>query len=171
MNNIDIYSENQQFESDYLPLISFKTQQQQARAEEYIFNKVDIFYEKIIKIKTDIKKTHIAYPKIITEKDFTAKDIKYFYENILFDLGKRNHINNKLDFAPKWGITFDEKCAPILMSWLSPKYRVYADSKPGYGIFREDDIPYYRYGTIDINGTPIFYYIYFTLQELLDVIK
>ena len=36
---------------------------------------------------------------------------------------------------------------------------------------RDYSLPYYRYGTIDMNGQPIFYYIYFTLQEILDEIK
>lgn len=171
MSNIDVYYENNQFESDYLPLISFKTQQQQEQAEKYILDKVKIFFEQIIKIDIDVTQSHISYSKTITEKDFNKKEIKYFYENILYDIGKRD-TKGKLSFSPKWGITFDEKCTPVLISRLSSRYRVYSDSKPSYSKFIYDNIiPYFRYGTIDINDTPIFYYIYFTLQELLDVMK
>ena len=165
-----MYSDSHQFESDYLPLISFKTQEQKDRAEKYIFDKVDIFFKEIIKINIDVIESHIDYSKTITEKDFLKKEIKYFYDNILFDIGQRN-VKGKLIFSPKWGITFDEKCATILISRLSAKFRVYPDSKPGYSIFNYENIPYFRYGKIDINEIPIFYYIYFTLQELLDVIK
>lgn len=176
INNIAIYPENYQFESDYLPLISFKTEQQKASAEKYILTKVEIFFHKIIKINIDVNKSQIPYSKIITEKDFKPKEINYFYDNIFFDLGNRNS-KGELDFSPKWGITFDEKCAPISVSWLSPFYRKQKGKKydPDFKLFcysHQDSYEWnYKYGTIDINEKPIFYYIYFTLQELLDVIK
>lgn len=62
------------------------------------------------------------------------------------------------------------------MSWLSPRFRIGRDQP----IFNPLDCKKYfnyeenfKYGTIDIgiNQTPIFYYIYFTLQEILDEIK
>jgi hypothetical protein len=108
--------------------------------------------------------------------------MKYFYKTILYDLGERDpafglelltlnsNKRGRLKLLPKWGITFDEKCAPIIINWLSPKFHIYPNtdiSKIQY----KDIPPHYRYGTININGRPIFYYIYFTLQELLDVIK
>ncbi|WP_337884488.1 hypothetical protein [Fischerella thermalis] len=173
IKSIGIYPEYYEFESDYIPLISFKTQQQKDTIEDYILTKADIFFKKIIKINIDVEASQITYHNTITEKDFRSKNISYFYENIFFDLDKRDS-DNKLDFSPKWGITFDEKIAPIEVSFLSPTFRVYSDSRPIFKPFYYDHLDYkwnYRYGTIDINGTPVFYYIYFTLQELLDVIK
>lgn len=173
MNNIEIYYDNQQFESDYLPLISFKTKEQQIKAEEYIVNKVDNFFKKIIKLKIDVVQSHqIPYSKIITEKDFSNKKkkiVQYFYDNIFYDLGKRDP-RNKLQFTPKWGITFDEKCAPIIINGLSPAFRIYPYTDMNKIIWENID-KHYRYGIISLNKEPIFYYIYFTLQELLDVIK
>lgn len=155
-------------------MISFKSEEQKNAVEQYIFTKVDVFFKCIIKkIDFDVKKYHINYSNTITEKDFTEKTISYFYENIFFDLGKRNNAG-KLDVSPKWGITFDQKCAPIEVSYLSPNFRVYQNSQPKFKRFEYDYWSYkfhYRYGTIDINGKPIFYYIYFTLQEIIDVIK
>lgn len=175
--NIGVYPENYkiEFESDYLPLISFKTEQQKIVAEEYILNKVNIFFKEIIHINVDVAKSQISYPKIITQKDFKAKQIKYFYENIFYDLGQRNS-KGKLNFSPKWGITFDKKCAPISVSYLSSTYR-----RDRSRLFNPQFCPFdckkyfgydwkLKYGTININGKPLFYYIYFTLQEILDQI-
>jgi hypothetical protein len=174
IKNVGIYNENFNFKSDYLPLIAFKSENQKNAVEEYILTKVDVFFKRIIKIEIDVKKSQINYSNTITEKDFTKKPISYFYENIFVDLGKRSA--GKLDVSPKWGITFDQKCAPIEVSYLSPSFRIYPNSQPKFYPFEYDDYSqnkkyYYRYGTIDINGKPIFYYIYFTLQEIIDVIK
>jgi hypothetical protein len=173
ITNVDVYNENLNFESDYLPLIAFKSENQKNAVEEYILNKVDVFFKRIIQIEVDVKKSQINYSNTITEKDFNEKPISYFYENIFVDLGKRDRAG-KLDVSPKWGITFDQKCAPIEVSYLPPGFKVYKDSQPEFRRFDYDYSNYkfhYRYGTIDINGTPIFYYIYFTLQEIIDVIK
>jgi hypothetical protein len=176
IKNIRVYPENCQFESNYLPLISFKTEQQKASAEEYILTKVDIFFKQIININIDVITSQINYFNTITEKDFSEKPIKYFYEKVFDDIGQRNS-TGKLDFSPKWGITFDEKCAPIQVSMLPRGYlkQYYGDSYgPSFNPFNykyKQWIWNYQYGTIDINKKPIFYYIHFTLQELLDVIK
>jgi len=63
-----------------------------------------------------------------------------------------------------WLITFDKKCAPIDLKFTN---------KPqGFGRISDKEFSSLRnYGTIDIAGNPIFYYIYFTLQEILDEIK
>lgn len=173
ITNVDVYNENLNFESDCLPLIAFKSENQKNAVEEYILNKVDVFFKRIIQIEFDVKKSQINYSNTITEKDFTEKPISYFYENIFVDLGERDR-DGKLDMSPKWGITFDQKCAPIEVSYLPPGFKVYKNSQPEFRPFDSDYYNYkfhYRYGTIDINGTPIFYYIYFTLQEIIDVIK
>ncbi|MDJ0616623.1 MAG: hypothetical protein QNJ63_07720 [Calothrix sp. MO_192.B10] len=70
----------------------------------------------------------------------------------------------------KWGITFDEECTPIKVGWISPKFnRLQSEARPRYE--NKTGHPYRKYGTIDINGTPIFYYLHFTIQEILDVVK
>ncbi|MEG4111776.1 MULTISPECIES: hypothetical protein [unclassified Microcoleus] len=174
IKNVGIYNENFNFKSDYLPLIAFKSENQKNAVEEYILTKVDVFFKRIIKIEIDVKKSQINYSNTITEKDFTEQPISYFYENIFVDLGKRN-CAGQLDVSPKWGITFDQKCAPIEVSYLPAKFSIYRNSQPeftpfGYSYSKNKKF-YYRYGTIDINSKPIFYYIYFTLQEIIDVIK
>ncbi|CCQ49258.1 MULTISPECIES: hypothetical protein [Crocosphaera] len=176
MNNIGINYESENFSSDYLPLISFQTEEQKNMAESYILTKAKIFFDKIICININVEKSHIKYSQVITDKDFRTIEINYFYDNILYDLGERN-FNNQLDFHPKWGVTFDQKCAPIMMSYLpggddrkkhkNPKYRILNYSDRRYS----DHLPFHRYGTINMNGRPIFYYIYFTLQEILNEIK
>ncbi len=174
IKNVGIYNENFNFKSDYLPLIAFKSENQKKAVEEYILTKVDVFFKRIIKIEIDVKESQINYSHTITENDFIEKPISYFYKNIFVHLGKRSA--GKLDVSPKWGITFDQKCAPIEVSYLSPGYlRNSPNYQPeftpfGYNYSKNKKF-YYRYGTIDINSKPIFYYIYFTLQEIIDVIK
>lgn len=145
------------FESNYVPFVSFKSQEQKDAAEDYIIHQVNYFFKNILNIDSV---EQLPYPKIITENDFKSVDIKYFYDNLFYDLGERNS-EGKLEPKIKWGITFDEKCAPIKVVMANPR------NDSNQNKINQNR----RYGTIDINGTPIFYYIYFTLQEILDVIK
>lgn len=176
---VGIRSENLIFQSDYVPFISFAAQEQKDAAEKYIFKETFDFFKDILKIHISV--TQLSYPKLITQKDFTKVEISYFYENFFHDLGSRNP-DGKLEEKLKWGITFDEECAPIQVAYLGPTFFAHREkAKLDYLDHREREgrpyrphsqyLPYRRYGTIDINGTPFFYYIYFTLQEILDVIK
>ncbi len=149
---------NSCFESNYIPFISFKNNIQKDVAETYIFQEASKFFTDILRLP--FYETQLPYPKTITVEDFKKVDITYFYEYLFHDLGERDS-NGKLIQKIKWGITFDEKCTPIKVAYVSPNYSGY---NPNYRFER-------RYGTIDINGTPVFYYIHFTLQEILDVIK
>jgi hypothetical protein len=152
---------NSDFYSDYAPVISFKNKYQKEIIEKYILEEVKVFFEKL-QINLDIHTAQLSYQELITEEDFRKNfDISYFYENLFHDLGERD--NGRLKAKIKWGITFDEKCVPCQLGYVNPSFRGYG--KPA-DIKKER-----RYGTIDINGIPVFYYIYFTLQEILDVIK
>ncbi|MBD2541044.1 hypothetical protein [Coleofasciculus sp. FACHB-SPT36] len=156
---IQLQSENLGFYSNYVPLISFKNKKQKEATEDYILEQVKDFFKKVA-IELDIDKNQLPYQKNITEEDFKKiDDISYFYENLFYDLGERGS-DNKLKVKIKWGITFDEKCVPCYLGSVNPGDGNSPDIKKER-----------RYGTIDINGTPVFYYIYFTLQEILDVIK
>jgi hypothetical protein len=158
---IQVQSENFYFYSNYVPLISFKNKYQKDALEEYILEEVKDFFKKL-EIDLDINKNQLPYQENITEKDFKKFEIRYFHENLFYDLGEREP-DGRLKVKIKWGITFDEKCVPCQLGYVNPSFR-------GYG--KPPDIKKERrYGTIDINGSPVFYYIYFTLQEILDVIK
>ena len=169
---IQLHSEPSNFYSDYIPVISFKNKYQKDHVEKYIFEEVKDFFEKV-EIDLDIHKTQLLYPKIITEKDFNDSEsfpITYFYKNLFYDLGEREP-DGKLKVKIKWGITFDEKCVPCQLGYVK---RFTGYKKLDIKDIKHEDSqgrPYRRYGTIDINGSPVFYYIYFTLQEILDVIK
>lgn len=163
INIIGICPETLLFQSVYVPLISFKNEEQKKAAEDYIMGEAKNFFDILLQAQ-EVKL--LAYPLLITELDFEKIDMRYFYENLFYDL-ERNY-NGKLEAKIKWGITFDEKCAPLNLGYLSPFYDG-NDAKIKYT--NSDGRPHRRYGTIDINGKPVFYYIYFTLQEILDVIK
>ncbi|MCT7964484.1 hypothetical protein NG791_27780 [Laspinema sp. D1] len=159
--------------SGYVPVISFKTEDQKKAAEDYITAEVDVFFDKIFYKQKKPLYQPIPYSKSITEKDFKPVEknfkpveIDYFYLNLFNDLSRNQ--DKKLEMKIKWCITFDIKCAPIQLARLSPKYDGY-NPQPYYS--DENGLPYRKFGTIDINGYPVFYYIYFTIQEILDVIK
>lgn len=163
INIIGICPKTPLFESSYVPLISFKNEEQKKAAEDYITREANNFFKILLKAQ-EVKP--LAYPLLITELDFTKIDMSYFYENIFDDLERKP--DGKLEAKIKWGITFDLKCAPIELIYVSSESRGFGHKnaeKNGKGS------PQRRYGTIDINGKPVFYYIYFTLQEILDVIK
>ncbi|MEG3861052.1 hypothetical protein [Microcoleus sp. herbarium12] len=165
INIIGICPETLLFQSSYVPLISFKNEAQKKAAEDYITGEADRFFDEI-KLLTAQDVKPLASPLLITELDFEKIDMSYFYENLFYDLERKP--DGKLEAKIKWGITFDEKCAPIKLGYLS---QFYDGFEPKIAYKNVDDRPHRRYGTIDINGKPVFYYIYFTLQEILDVIK
>lgn len=160
---IGICSETLLFQSSYVPLISFKNEEQKKAAEDYITREANNFFKILLKAQ-EVKP--LAYPLLITEWEFKKIDMSYFYENIFSDLERKP--DGKLEAKIKWGITFDVKCAPIELIYVSSESRGFdpkiAEKNCKGRLLR-------RYGTIDINGKPVFYYIYFRLQEILDVIK
>jgi hypothetical protein len=163
INIIGICPETPPFESSYVPLISFKNEEQKKAAEDYITREANNFFKILLKAQ-EVKP--LAYPLLITELDFKKIDMSYFYENIFYDLERKP--DGKLEAKIKWGITFDLKCAPIELIYVSSESRGF-DRKIAEKNAKGH--PQRRYGTIDINGKPVFYYVYFTLQEILDVIK
>lgn len=163
INIIGICPETLLFQSSYVPLISFKNEEQKKAAEDYITREANNFFKILLKAQ-EVKP--LAYPLLITELDFKKIDMSYFYENIFYDLERKP--DGKLEAKIKWGITFDLKCAPIELIYVSSESRGFdrkIAEKNAKGHSQR------RYGTIDINGKPVFYYVYFTLQEILDVIK
>ncbi len=163
INIIGICPKTLLVQSSYVPLISFKNEEQKKAAEDYITREANKFFKILLKAQ-EVKP--LAYPLLITELDFKKIDMSYFYENIFYDLERKP--DGKLEAKIKWGITFDVECAPIQLGYLSPKYDGFY---PNIAYKNVNDRPHRRYGTIDINGKPVFYYIYFTLQEILDEIK
>jgi hypothetical protein len=164
INIIGICPETLLFQSSYVPLISFKNEEQKKAAEDYITGEANKFFDDILLTDQEVKP--LAYRLLITEVEFEKIDMSYFYKNLFSDWERKP--DGKLEAKIKWGITFDEKCAPIQLGYLSPYYDGY---EPKIKYTNSDRRPHRRYGTIDINGKPVFYYIYFTLQEILDVIK
>ncbi len=161
---IGIHSENSKIESEYVPFLSFKNQEQKKVAENYIYQEVSAFFEKILPSQAVMP---IPYTKLITEADFKKKEISYFYENLFYDLERKP--NGKLEAKIRWGITFDKNCTPLQLASTPPNASGY--KKPSLSYKDTKGRSHRQFGTIDINGTPVFYYIYFTLQEILDVIK
>ncbi|MEH1971589.1 hypothetical protein [Nostoc sp.] len=166
LNIIGTCSENTFFKSAYLPFISFANEEQKIAIEDYISQQVDDFFKKIC---PSVNKTQLCYSQIITEKDFKKIEISYFYKNFFDDLERDS--DSKLNLKIKWSISFDEKCTPIKLAYLSPDYRGHELKPKSLSYNDAKGRSHRKYGTIEINGFPIFYYIYFTLQEILDVVK
>ena len=160
--------ENQTLKSDYVPLISFQNDNQRKVATDYIIEQVKKFFEEIKKeIEVNIPnlvESYFPYSESIIHQEFNTiyeefKTVKidYFYDNLFYDLGEKEEDrdqNGKLKMKTKWCITFDINSTPIKVPNLT---------------IPNSDLPR-KYGTIDIVGTPILYYIYFTLPEILDSI-
>ncbi|BAQ66990.1 hypothetical protein [Geminocystis sp. NIES-3709] len=158
-NNIIIEkSQGKTLESNYIPYISFNNLEQQEKANEYIVKQVKEFFNFLQKDFENF--SYLDYSKSITDLDFSGsqrKPIDYFYNYLLIDLVKRGRDENgKLISPKKWTVTFDINCTPIKVSELII---------PNSGNLCR------HFGTIDVGGTPILYYIYFTMQEILDAIR
>ena len=156
--------ENQTLKSDYVPLISFQNEKQRKIATNYIIEQVENFFEEIKKeIEVNIPnlvESYFPYSESIISDEFKKVDkvkIDYFYDNLFYDLGEKEEDrdkNGKLKMKTKWCITFHVNSTPIQV----PNLKI-----PNSNLCRS-------YGTIDIVGTPILYYIYFTLPEILDYV-
>ncbi|BAQ61662.1 hypothetical protein GM3708_2068 [Geminocystis sp. NIES-3708] len=155
--------DNSTFISKYSPLISFKDQTEQEIINNYILKEAEKFFN-YLKININITENFLPSWQLITDKDFIQIDIKYFYENILNNIQRNSE--GKLEHQPKWGITFDQKCTPInKLAYVSPKY---TGNNPLYDLKNQSIRPF---GIFEINHKPIFYYLYFTMQEILDAIR
>lgn len=169
-------------ESKYVPYISFEDSEKK-NAEEYILKEVSDFFSKFLNKQIgDISQARIPTSSLITNDDFKRIDVKYFYETLFDDLGERDE-QNKLIPKIKWGAVFDQRCTPISIGEVSENYKgdyPTFETVSNIELFKQfsnnqkqrcGTIFDRKYGTIDINGTPIFYYIYFTLQEILNAIR
>ena len=169
MNKSNIFSicdQTSQIVSSYIPLLSFSTQENCNIAESYISKEAELFFSDMLQIDEPIQM--IPYFKTISFKDFNVVPIEYFYNNLFFDLGERDS-NKKLIRKLKWGITFDEELTPIESNYPFIKNSEGRNCPLDY---KSRGLPRPRnYGYISINGEPIFYYLHFTLQEILDAIK
>lgn len=183
MNNSNIFSlygDNEAVYSSYIPFISFSSQEQKNVAESYILREADVFFKDILRLEVSVES--ISYFKTIAWKDFNKVDMEYFYNTLFFDLQERD-FNGKLINKLKWSVTFDEEITSIQVAYLSPSFSgereearlSYFDRREGRPYFSyrpHNPFPLYRkYGFISLNGEPVFYYLYFTLQEVLDAIK
>ena len=130
---------------------------QRKNATTYILEQVKIFFKEIrVDIPTLIE-SYFPYSQSIINKEFNQVNIDYFYDNLFYDLGEKEEDrdeNGKLKVKVKWCITFHIDSTPIKV----PQLKI-----PNSDLCRS-------FGTIDIVGTPVLYYIYFTLPEILDVI-
>jgi hypothetical protein len=182
MNNpdiFDVFDGDIIFDSSYIPLISFHNQDQKEIAEIYIQKEADDFFENILKI--DPLPQCIPYYKTINCQDFTKVKIEYFYETLFFDLCERDS-SGKLISNLKWGVTFDAEIAPITTAYMNPlssrneeaklSYLDIRKNRPSIHYPTQNSSPLYRrYGVITLNEEAVFYYLYFTMQEILDAIK
>ena len=85
---IGIIAENLPFQSNYIPLISFKNEEQKKAAEKYIIEEANRFFSEIFWLSAQ-KVRQLPYPMLITELDFKKVDISYFYENLFYDLERK----------------------------------------------------------------------------------
>ncbi|WP_324282246.1 hypothetical protein VKI21_18425 [Cyanobacterium aponinum UTEX 3222] len=151
--------------SKYIPLICFKDQEQREIIDNYILKEAEYFFS-LIKVNIDVETNFLFCFNLITDKEFQTIDIKYFYENILNNIQRNSE--EKLEHQPKWGVTFDNKCTPMKLAYVSPNY---TGNNPKLNYENNKGKPFRNFGTFEINDQPIFYYLYFTMQEILDAIR
>jgi len=163
MNNskiFDVYNENTEILSSPIPFISFATQEQRNIAESYVLNEADHLFRNMLNINEPIEM--IPYCKAIGYQDFHQVKIDYFYNNLFYDLGERDS-SKKLIKKLKWSITFDKELTPIQDEARLINQAIDQGRERGHNER--------KYGFISINGEPIFYYLHFTLEEILNAIN
>ena len=176
----EVYENETEVRSNYIPIISFATQETKNSAESYILSEAKIFFRDILKIHKPVQL--VPYLETVTFKDFNQVEIDYFYNTLFSDLGEKD-TDGKLVRKLKWSVSFDEEMTPIQVAYLSPSYSKEPEYAKPSVLDRRPDRPHFsyrphrpylnyrKYGYISANGKPIFYYLYFTLQEILDALK
>lgn len=152
-----ILFENEDLKSNYIPLITFQNEAQRKNARTYILEQVEIFFKEIQVDIPNLMESYFPYSQSIIGKEFNKINIDYFYDNLFYDLGEKEEDRDehrKLKIKVKWCITFHIDSTPIQV----PQLKI-----PNSDLCR-------NFGTIDVVGTPILYYIYFTLPEILNII-
>ncbi len=131
--------------SNYVPYLSFCKDSQLLINEQFIRPKVKNFFE----VRKISEYEHIEISQYISDLDYKTKtaNVQYFYKNILVDI-KKSPSSGKVQSVIKYSITLDEQ----VTSKVCEKTKI-------------------KYDEILLNTTPIFYFIYVDLKEILDFVR
>ena len=138
----------------FIPLNAFKgdfTDKSTIIAEKFIMPKINKFFEVI---NQSIEKfDYFSYEDVFSDVEFMNKQFNcngksfvqyYIYERLMVDVTKS--VNDKVNFKPKYCITFDKDLTPT---------------------FAEGS----TYGYMSLGKKPILYFIFIDFQEFLHFLK
>ncbi|MBL7786442.1 MAG: hypothetical protein JNM36_11100 [Chitinophagales bacterium] len=147
--------------SQFNPIASLKPKTRKAVNERFILPILESFFAN----KGGLDNFSALDPdKLTTEIEFvrTENFVKtYIYKEIINEISKQG---KKVEFKPKYVITFDEELA---------NYNPDESRYPYNTIFENNKYPEtkIKYGVIRLGGAPILYYIFIDLQKLIKFIK
>lgn len=134
-------SENTEAESSYVAYLQFKDSEKIKK--ELIEPRVkDFFSARNIDNYEEIRAN-----KEISDLDFEKQEMSYFYENIFYDISKNR--DGKVEFSVKYSITLDKKNCK-------------EEPCEKTNIF---------YDEILLNKTPVFYFIYVSIDEIFSFLR
>ena len=158
--------------SQFNPVASLKPKTRKAVNERFILPILESFFankgglDRFSELDSDKLKTEIEFVK-------TQNFVKtYIYKEIIDKISKNQ--NGKIDFRPKYVITFDED---LTKNKDLSDYDIDTTKYPYRQIFgsewnrQKSPITNIKYGVIRLGEAPILYYILIDLQQLIKFIK
>lgn len=129
--------------SRYVPYLSFGQKIHQRVNEQFIQPKVESFFA-----ARDINAYEpLEIEKYISDKDYRTVEFSYFYTYILVNI-KKELSSGKISFPVRYEITLDEQVT-----------------------HKECTKTQIKYDEILLNKTPIFYFIYIDIKEVLSFVR
>jgi hypothetical protein len=158
---IELAENTKSYLSDLVPRIAFRNTAYQSIAENYLSSKSRMVLELLL--GKDARVEPLEYSNSFFVSEFGQIPIDKIYELLFSGLGERDTCG-RLVPRIRWCITFDLESAPNKLFEVSPAYK-------GFQGLDKHSSEIRNFGTVEINGSPVLYIIYFKLEEILDYIK
>jgi hypothetical protein len=158
---IEFAENTKSYLSDLVPRIAFQNPAYQSIAENYLSSESRIVLDLLL--GKDARVEPLKYADSFFVSEFRRIPIDKIYELLFSELGERDTFG-RLVPRIRWCITFDLESAPNKLFKVSPAYKGFQDRDKHSSEIR-------NFGTVEINGLPVLYIIYFKLEEILNFIK
>jgi hypothetical protein len=144
--------EIEQYESSIAPLVKFPTEKKSRIANAYMKEESKFLISSLEKDFSNFSR--VCQNKKILLDDFKNIETRLIYDNITKGANRKS--DDDLSMEMKWSPVFDKRSTPYEMK-IDPMYEPAQSQR--------------KYGCISVNGSPVFYLILFSVQELINAVR
>lgn len=151
--------------SPFNPIVALNPKMRKRVNEEFIKPIIELFFSDkggvslFSELDPDKLKTEIEFANLEEQESFVKS---YVYKEIMNEISK--NVNGDVIFCPKYLISFDRDLTRYKRDTNKYPYKkIFSQNQ-----YKEEDI---RYGVLRLGSSPILYFIYIELQEIIRYIK